>query len=59
LPVLQKAIKQRTFSDCLLVDAFSGMRVSEAIQNAPFYPAARANMLTACGLALRRFHGAC
>jgi type IV pilus assembly protein PilM len=59
LPVLQKAIKQRTFSDCLLVDAFSGMRVSEAIQNAPFYPAARASMLTACGLALRRFHGAC
>jgi type IV pilus assembly protein PilM len=59
LPILQKAIKQRTFSDCLLVDAFSGMRVSEAIQNAPFYPAARASMLTACGLALRRFHGAC
>lgn len=59
LPVLQKAIKQRTFSDCLLVDAFNGMRVSEAIQNAPFYPAARASMLTACGLALRRFHGTC
>jgi type IV pilus assembly protein PilM len=59
LPVLQKAIKQRTFADCLLVDAFSGMSVSEAIRNAPFYPAARISMLTACGLALRRFHGTC
>jgi type IV pilus assembly protein PilM len=59
LPVLHKAIKQRTFSDCLLVDTFSGMRVSEAIRNAPFYPAASASMLTACGLALRRFHGTC
>lgn len=59
LPVLQKAVKQRTFSDCVLVDAFNGMRVHELVQNAPTAIALRSSMLTACGLALRRFHGSC
>ena len=59
LPVLQKVLKQRTFSDCLLVDTFSGMRVHEAVSNTPFHAAERSSMLTACGLALRRFHGSC
>ncbi len=59
LPLLQKAIKQRTFSDCLVVDVFSGMRVNEFMQNAALHPAWRSSMLTACGLALRRFHGSC
>lgn len=59
LPVLHQAIQQRTFSDCVLVDAFSGMRVHEAVQNASLHAAWRSSMLTACGLALRRFHGAC
>jgi type IV pilus assembly protein PilM len=59
LPALQQAIKQRTFSDCLLVDTFNGMRVLKDRQNAACHSAERSSMLTACGLALRRFHGAC
>lgn len=59
LPVLHQAIQQRTFSDCVLVDAFSGMRVHEVVQNAPLHAVWRSSMLTACGLALRRFHGSC
>jgi type IV pilus assembly protein PilM len=58
LAVLQQALKQRTFSDCLLVDAFSGMRVNLVSQNAACHAGGRSSMLTACGLALRRFHGA-
>ena len=59
LSALQQALKQRTFSDCLLVDTFSGMRVNEVRHNAAVEAAGRSSMLTACGLALRRFHGAC
>jgi type IV pilus assembly protein PilM len=59
LPGLQVEIKRRTFADCVLVDPFSGMRVSEAIQSSPMSFGVRASMLTACGLALRRFNGAC
>jgi type IV pilus assembly protein PilM len=58
LAVLQQALKQRTFSDCLLVDTFSGMRVNQVSQNAACHAGERSSMLTACGLALRRFHGA-
>ncbi len=59
LPGLQDAIKRRTFSDCVLVDPFSGMLVGEAADKNAFQYSARASMLTACGLALRRFHGSC
>lgn len=59
LPALLNAIKRRTFSDCVLVDAFSGMRVNETLQNLAVQSAGRSSMLTACGLALRRFHGLC
>lgn len=59
LPGLQAEIKQRTFSECVLVDPFSGMRVSEAIQRRPIAYGVRVSMLTACGLALRRFNGTC
>jgi len=59
LPDLQQAIKRRTFSDCVLVDTFSGMRVDAACQSAGFHATGRSSMLTACGLALRRFHGSC
>ncbi|MEY3871081.1 MAG: hypothetical protein RLZZ296_76 [Pseudomonadota bacterium] len=59
LPVLQKALKQRTFSDCLLADAFRGMHVHESIPTDALDPTGRSSMLTACGLALRRFHGSC
>ncbi len=56
---LQDAIKRRTFSDCVVVDPFRGMQLGAALQGcAPQY-AERAGMLTACGLALRRFHGLC
>lgn len=58
LPTLQQALKQRTFSDCLLADAFSGMRVNQVSHNPACNAAGRTTMLTACGLALRRFHGA-
>jgi len=59
LPGLQAEIKQRTFSECVLADPFTGMRVSEAIQSSPITCGVRASMLTACGLALRRFNGTC
>jgi len=57
LPGLQEAIKRRTFSECVLADPFSGMRVSEAVDRSALQYSASAGMLTACGLALRRFHG--
>jgi type IV pilus assembly protein PilM len=59
LPSLQVELKQRTFFECVLVNPFSGMRLSEAIQSRPIPDEVRASMLTACGLALRRFNGSC
>ena len=59
LPMLLKAIKQRTFSDCVLADAFSGMRIDEATQHALLHSVGPSSMLTACGLAMRRFQGGC
>jgi len=56
---LQEAINRRTFSDCVLVDPFSGMLMGQTLQGGAFQHAGRAGMLTACGLALRRFHGSC
>jgi type IV pilus assembly protein PilM len=56
---LQEAIKRRTFSDCVVVDPFSGMSLGQALVGGVFQHEGRAGMLTACGLALRRFHGAC
>ena len=56
---LQDAIQRRIFSDCVRVDPFSGMLLGEAVQGGAFEHAGRAGMLTACGLALRRFHGSC
>ncbi len=56
---LQDAIKRRTFSDCVVVDPFSGMQLGVALQGYALQYAERAGMLTACGLALRRFHGLC
>ncbi len=56
---LQDEINRRTFSDCVLTDPFSGMLVGKAVNKSAFQYSARAGMLTACGLALRRFHGSC
>ena len=54
---LQDAIQRRTFSDCVVVDPFRGMLLGDALQGSVFQQAELAGMLTACGLALRRFHG--
>jgi type IV pilus assembly protein PilM len=59
LVALQQAIMRRTFSNCVLVDTFNGMSVSESLQGTPFHSVGRSSMLTACGLAMRRFHGSC
>ena len=52
---LQDEINRRTFSDCVLADPFSAMLVGKAVDKSAFQYSARAGMLTACGLALRRF----
>ncbi len=59
LPGLHDAIKRQTLSDCVLVDPFRDMLLGKSPQANPLQAAGRAGMLTACGLALRRFHGAC
>jgi type IV pilus assembly protein PilM len=56
---LQDEINRRTFSDCVLADPFRGMLVGKAVDKSAFQYSASACMLTACGLALRRFHGSC
>ena len=56
---LQDAIQRRIFSDCVLVEPFSGMLLGEAVRGSAFEHAKQADMLTACGLALRPFHGSC
>ncbi|MDO9279584.1 MAG: type IV pilus assembly protein PilM [Polaromonas sp.] len=59
LPGLQEAIQRRTFCNCVLADPFSGMLLSKAVDPRVLHPSASAGMLTACGLALRRFNGLC
>jgi type IV pilus assembly protein PilM len=59
LPGLQQAIGRRTVANCVLADPFSGMRLSAALPVDAQPSTGHAAMLTACGLALRRFHGRC
>jgi type IV pilus assembly protein PilM len=54
---LQDAIKRRIFFECVVIDPFMNMQPGKALQGNALKIAGRAGMLTACGLALRRFHG--
>ena len=59
LPGLQAAIKRQTIFECIQADPFSGMLLGKAVDGHALQNSARAGMLTACGLALRRFHRSC
>ncbi len=59
LPGLQAAIKRQTIFDCVQADPFSGMLLGKAVDSNALQNSARAGLLTACGLALRRFQKPC
>lgn len=56
---LPQAIRSQTGWDCLLADPFDGFEAGAAMQQVALGPSERAGLMTACGLALRRFEAPC
>jgi type IV pilus assembly protein PilM len=58
-PGLAEAIENATACECLLADPLQAMQLSDAATRTGLPLPTRASLMTACGLALRRFSPAC
>ena len=54
-PGLTEAMQSAAGCECLLADPLQAMQFSEAVSRSGLPPRTRAGLMTACGLALRRF----
>ena len=58
-PGLAEAMKSVAACECLLADPLQAMQLGDAATRTGLPPQTRASLMTACGLALRRFSPAC
>ena len=58
-PGLAEAMKSAAACECLLADPLQAMQLGDAATRTGLPPQTRASLMTACGLALRRFSPSC
>ncbi len=58
-PGLAEAMQSAAGCECLLADPFAALQLGDAAMRTQLLPQTRAGLMTACGLALRRFAAPC
>ena len=58
-PGLAEAMKNAAACECVLADPLQAMQLSDAVTDTKLPPQTRASLMTACGLAMRRFSPSC
>ena len=59
VPGLAEAMKNAAACECVLADPLQAMQLSDAATRTKLLPQTRAGLMTACGLAMRRFSPSC